>query len=98
MSDELKLNEDLAKAARAQALLGDELLNECFSKLEALYQSEWKITHVADVHARERLWMAVNIIGKVKDHMTKLVSNGKIAQRELDDLAGKQKRRLLGIV
>ena len=96
--NELKLNKDLESAARAQALLGDELLNAAFATLEADYLKAWRATHVNDVNARERLWQAINIVGKVKDHLTSAVNNGKLAQRELDDLAGREKRKLFGVV
>lgn len=98
MTDELKLNKDLENAARAQALLDDETLNDAFSKMEDAYQQAWMATHVNDVAGRERLWQAIHIVHKVKDHLNSVVTNGKLAQRELDDLAGKEKRRLFGIV
>ena len=31
-----------------------------------------------DVDGRERLWQAVNIVGKVKDHLTTILNNGKL--------------------
>jgi predicted metal-dependent hydrolase len=49
-----------------------------------------------DTDARERLWQAVNILGKVKDHLAKIVRDGKLAQREIDQLA--QRRKRFGIV
>ena len=35
---------------------------------------------------RERLWQAVNVLGKVKDHLTRVVADGRLAQRQLSDL------------
>ncbi len=35
--------------------------------------------------------MAINVLGKVRDHLTYTVSGGKVAQKELDDLANKAK-------
>ena len=93
MSDELKLRQDLDRAARAQALLRNELLQEAFAALEQRYTDQWRVTNVRDTDARERLWQAVNIVGKVRDHLATLVGNGKLAQRQLDDLASNRPKR-----
>jgi predicted metal-dependent hydrolase len=96
MSHELRLNADIARRARAQALLENELLQEAFARLEDRYLAEWRVTQFRDTDARERLWQAVNVLGKVKDHLGKIVSDGKLAQREIDQLA--QRRKRFGIV
>jgi hypothetical protein len=93
---EIKLNADLARRARAEALLGNELLQEAFARLEDRYIDEWRVSQFRDTDARERLWQAVNILRKVKDHLAKIVGDGKLAQREVDQLAEKRKR--FGIV
>jgi hypothetical protein len=94
--DELKLNSDIGRRARADALLRDELLQESFHKLEERYVEEWRVSQFRDTDARERLWQAVNVVRKVKDHLARIVSDGKLAQRQLDELAGR--RRRFGIV
>ena len=93
---EIKLNADMARRARAEALMGNELLQEAFARLEERYIEEWRVSQFRDTDARERLWQAVNILGKVKDHLAKIVRDGKLAQREIDQLAEKRKR--FGIV
>ena len=89
---EIKLNADLARRARAEALMDNELLQEAFGRLEERYMEEWRISQFRDTDARERLWQAVNVLRKVKDHLTKIVSDGKLAQREIDQLAQRRKR------
>jgi hypothetical protein len=95
MSEE-KLNADLARCARAQALLSNELLQEAFMRLEERYLEEWRVSQFRDTDARERLWQAVNILRKVRDHLAKIVADGSLAQREIDQLA--QKRKRFGVV
>ena len=86
-----KLEAAITRGARAKELLTNELLQEAFTRLEADYISAWRQTPARDTDARERLWQAVNIVGKVKDNLTTILSNGKLAQRELDDLIGRDK-------
>jgi len=93
---EIKLNADLARRARAEALLGNELLQEAFARLEDRYIEEWRVSQFRDTDARERLWQAVNILRKVKDHLGKIVADGSLAQREIDQLG--QRRKRFGVV
>jgi hypothetical protein len=93
MSDENRLDQAAAKAIRAQELLDNELLTEAFNGLEANYTAAWRATTVDDVGAREKLFLAINIVGKVRDHLTAIVANGKLAQAELKELAQTAERR-----
>jgi hypothetical protein len=96
MSGEIKLNADLARRAAAEALLQNDILQEAFARLEERYVEEWRVSQFRDTDARERLWQAVNVLRKVKDHLAKLVADGKLAQREIEQLTEKRKR--FGIV
>jgi hypothetical protein len=96
LTGEIKLNADLARQARAQALLENEILQEAFARLEERYLEEWRVSQFRDTDARERLWQAVNILRKVKDHLAKIIADGKLAQREIDQLT--QRRKRFGIV
>ena len=91
--DEIKLGEAAAKASRAQDLLDNELLSEAFTDLEDNYTAAWRATGIDDVGAREKLFLAINIVGKVRDHLTAIVNNGKLAQAELKELAQVAERR-----
>jgi len=93
MIDESKLDQAVAKGARVQALLDDDLLSGAFTGLEDSYTAAWRSTGVDDVAAREKLFLAINIVGKVRDHLISLVTNGKLAQAELKDIAQAAERR-----
>ena len=93
---EHKLNADMARRARVEALLQDDLLQEAFARLEERYIEEWRVSQFRDTDARERLWQAVNVLRKVKDHLARMLADGRLAQREIDALA--QRRKRFGIV
>lgn len=93
MIDESKLTQDAARATRAANLLGNDLLAEAFKGLEAAYTAAWRATTIDDVMGREKLFLAINIVGKVRDHLTAIVSNGKLAQAELKELAQTAERK-----
>ena len=99
MSDESKLDQAAARPVRAQNLLDNELLAEAFKGLEDNYTAAWRATTIDDAGAREKLFLAINIVGKVRDHLTAVVTNGKLAQAELKDLAlTAERRKRFGIV
>lgn len=87
MSDD-KLQTAIGRGVRAQELLRSELLQEVFAKLDAEYVAAWRRTPARDTDARERLWLAVQVLGLVKDHLVIVANDGKLAQAEFDRLAG----------
>lgn len=93
------LSQAAAKAARAQSLLGNELLTEAFEALESAYMAAWRATTIDDVSGREKLFLAINVVGKVQNHLTSVVNNGKLAAAELKQLAETaERRKRFGIV
>lgn len=93
MSDESTLERAAARAAQAEALLDDELLSESFDALEKSYVAAWRATTIDDAAGREKLFLAINIVGKVRDHLADVVANGKLARAELKELAETAERR-----
>jgi hypothetical protein len=81
------------RAARAKALLDDDLLKEAFATLETAFMEKWRNTPLSGTEGRERLWQAVHIVGLVRDHLVDVLGNGKIEQKELDKLAGQEKAK-----
>lgn len=99
MSDESRLDQAVSKAIRAQDLLDSDLLTESFRTLEENYASAWRATVIDDVAGREKLFLAINIVGKVRDHLNAVVASGKLAQAELKELAQvAERRRRFGIL
>jgi hypothetical protein len=92
MSDD-KRHDALTRAAQARDLLSHELLTEAFATLEASYSDAWRTSTVDQVDAREKLFLAINIVGKVRDHLSAVLNNGKLAQAELKALAETAERR-----
>lgn len=93
------LEGDVSRAQHAERLLSDALLAQAFDGLEADYLKAWRETGARDTDARERLWQAIQIVGKVRTHLKSAVSDGKLARRELDDIARNgERRKIFGVV
>lgn len=84
------LTSDIYRATRAKALLDDELVSGSLTQLETDYINAWKATTARDTDARERLWQAVQIVGKFRDHLSMVVADGRLAQAEIDAMAARE--------
>lgn len=93
MTDELKLHRDISRGARAKALAEDDILKEAFATLEASYLAAWRNSHVNATTDREKLFLAVNIIGKVKENLQAVIANGKVAEADLKMLTEREAHR-----
>lgn len=93
--NEDELHSAASRGSRAASLINDELLGECFSKLEEAYIASWRTTDFDDVTAREKLFIAINVIGKVKEHLGRIAANGELAKAEIEELvrAAERKKR-----
>jgi hypothetical protein len=81
-----KLHDALTRAARAKELLNDPLLSEALASMEADYIAAWRATRPEQTDDRERLYIAVNQAGVFRDRLNAVVSNGSLAQAELNQL------------
>jgi len=99
MTDEDTLSQAASEGARARQLLENDLLAEAFKGLEESYTAAWRSTTIDDVAAREKLFLAINIVGKVRDHLSAIVTNGRLAETELRQLAETaERKRRFGII
>jgi hypothetical protein len=99
VTDESKLDRDIGRGQRAQDLIDNELLNDSFKALEDAYMAAWRVTNIEDVAAREKLFLAVNIVGKIKDHLGIIATNGKLAMAEIKQIAeAAERKKRFGLV
>jgi hypothetical protein len=89
----------IQRAQRAAALLDDDLIKDAFKTLEESYIAAWRRTTIEDVSGREKLFLAINVVGKVRDHLQNVVNNGKLAAVELKELAeAAERKRRFGLL
>ena len=91
MSDD-KLRDDLNRAHQANDLLQSELLIEAYEQIDAELVGAWRLTAARDTDARERIWHAVQANAKHKNYLQSVANNGKLAQKELDDLIAQNQK------
>jgi len=79
-----RLREDAVRAARARAILGDELFNDAFAQLEADFIRAWKNSDPRDDDGRQRIWQALQLLGKVRECLSRAIANGRLAEDEIE--------------
>jgi hypothetical protein len=81
---------DAGKGLQAKELIENPILVEAFATLERKYLEAWRQSKPADQEERERLWLAVGILGEIQRHLRVVVDNGIIAARDIDKLSGRK--------
>src|SRR3546814_848596 len=69
-----------------QAMQELERTRDAFALLKNEYIAAWENTPLRDVDGRERLWQAVQIVGKVENHLGQVIVNGRVAERDMQVL------------
>jgi len=74
----------MREGKRAQVLLNDPLLKQAFEDLLETYKQEIFNTSFTDDDKRRSLWMAYNMLEKIKGHLITIMESGKLAQKDLE--------------
>ena len=79
-----KIETQVREGKRAQVLLNDPLLKQAFEDLLETYKQEIFNTSFTDDDNRRSLWMAYNMLDKIKGHLITIMESGKLAQKDLE--------------
>ena len=79
-----KTEKQIREGKRAQVLLNDPLLQQAFEDLLETYKQEIFFTNFADDEKRRSLWMAYNMVDKIRGHLQTIMESGKLAQKDLE--------------
>jgi len=80
-------DKEIIKGKNAERILNDELFKKSFTYLRELYLNEWENSPARDKEARESLWVAIKMLGTVEGHLQTVMQTGKLANRQIEDLA-----------
>lgn len=78
-----KASEIIARGYRADTLLTDPLMTEAFDNLEKAYFEAWKASDLRDTEGRERLFLAVGQLNKIRDHLRAVAASGRVEKATL---------------
>ncbi len=76
----------MGRASQAKQILQNKLFQESFKTLKKVYsEALLDRTAVHDSSAREKLWLAYQVLGKVEQHFKEILDTGKLAEKQLAD-------------
>lgn len=75
--DEHRLLVDRDRGTKAKALLDNPLLQEALQSLENDCIAIWK--NAASMDDRERAWLAMKVLERVRSHLDKVIMDGEAA-------------------
>lgn len=78
---------ELSRGRDAQQLLSHPLLAEAFQTIEDEVKHAWEGSPANDLQGRERLWMMLKLLSRVRQHLDSVVNSGKMAERTIADRA-----------
>ena len=88
-----KLQQELNQANKAKQLFENPLLKESFDKLKKLYTESLFNTGATETEAREKFWLAYNIVSKVEQNLFEILDTGKLASKQLEDYRNSIKKQ-----
>ena len=76
----------IRQGKQAQQLLNDPLLKTAFEDLLEIYKQEIFNTSFTEDDKRTYLWVAYNMVDKIRGHLHSVMESGKLTQQELDQI------------
>jgi hypothetical protein len=81
----MTLEQESRRGEQARRLLEDPLLQEAFATVENALREAWIATQDDATAERERLWLMVKLMSRVRIHLVDVLQTGRLAD---DQLAG----------
>lgn len=88
-------DETIQKGNEAARLLTDPLFIEAFDTVKTEINASWEETPARDTEGRERLWLMLKLLGRVRAHIETIAANGEIEKKRIAELDAE--RKFLGI-
>lgn len=86
--------EKAQRGTEAERLLSHPLLAEAFSVIEQDIQDKWQSSPARDTDGREKLWMQLKLLHRVRAEIQAVAETGKVAQATLAQRALAAGRRI----
>ena len=79
----MTLERESRRGEQAKRLLDDPLLQEAFAAVDQALRDAWSSTADDATDERERLWLMLKLLGRVRAHLSRVLETGKLADRQL---------------
>lgn len=76
--------QQIARAEEAKRLLESELFQEAFETLEQEWTEKWMNSQANDEAGREKCWLAIKMLHKLRGDLKSVMEASKLARAELN--------------
>ena len=84
MANEGKARKQIARGKQAEALTNNEILNECFEKIEKQIFESWRGTLAGEADQRHNAYLMQRLLQNLKDQIALIARTGKDASKLLE--------------
>lgn len=82
----MTLEQEARRGEQARRLLEDPLLQEAFTAVDRALREAWAATQDDATAQRERLWLMLRLLGRVRAHLVDALQTGRLADGQLVEL------------
>ena len=82
----MTLEQESRRGEQARRLLEDPLLQEAFTTVEATLHVTWSTTTDDATDERERLWLMLKLLRRVRANVIEVLQTGKLADGQLAEV------------
>ena len=80
----MDLDTESRRGREARRLLAEPLLVEAFATVESGLKEAWLASGEAQERERERLWLMLKLLARLRAHLVAAVETGRLAERQLE--------------
>lgn len=84
----------MSRSSQAKQILENSIFQESIDTLKKNYRDAlFEQTGVNDNIAREKLWLAYQVLNKVEQHFKEILETGKLASKQMEDFRSQIKNK-----
>jgi hypothetical protein len=92
--DQDKRLKELSRSSQARQILENKLFQESFEDLKKIYsEALLDRTTVRESEAREKYWLAYQVLKKVEHHFKEILETGKLAEKQIADFQESKEKK-----
>lgn len=81
---------EIRRGHEAERIVASPIWQEAFDLYQQRLLNAWENTGVGKADDRERIWQAYQITKKVRVHLESIITTGRMAQRQVEELHGRK--------
>lgn len=75
---------EVERGHQAQLVLDSPVYRQAFDSMRQQLLDQWECSPARDTEGREKLWLAVGLLGKVQAHLQEAMQTGQMASMQLE--------------